>query len=273
MNSFLKTSNFDVATIVQKGYDAKKKEKYELTALNAATKESNIDIVKLLLSYKNIDVNRPNIFEYEKYKIVKNALFIAVEVENVDIINILLEHGVDINFLNIDHDREKTALEMAAEKGNHQIIELLLKCKNINPNIRFNKNGFHIRKQISIIFDAVYKQNINIVKLLLAHPQLNVNLSTIQQRDNTYGDLCEEAEFTPLNAAINSKNIEIIQLLLSNSKINVNIPIIYSRFPRSEKTTDVIKNPLLLGIETKDIEIVKLLISFDNLDINAKNIL
>lgn len=60
---------------------------------------------------------------------------------------------------------------------------------------------------------------------------------------------------------------------LSNSKINVNIPIIYSRFPRSEKTTDVIKIQLLLGIETKDIEIVKLLLSFDNLDINAKNIL
>ena len=62
-------------------------------------------------------------------------------------------------------------------------------------------------------------ENIEIIKLLLAHPKIDVNLYSILKYDQIKNE-------TPLHTAIKNKNIEIIKLLLSHPKIDVNMKLI-----------------------------------------------
>ena len=96
-------------------YDGNEK-KYEKTAFFIAVEKGNIEVVKLLLKNKNLDINLMN---HEEHKISwlyqgwantilyephnwksfhKNALHIAIEKENIEILNLLLQNEkLDVN--------------------------------------------------------------------------------------------------------------------------------------------------------------------------------
>lgn len=155
---------------------------YEKTSLYTAVCNNDIEIVKLLLSKKEIDVNfkfysyikgNLEVDEYFKIKIDKNdddydyyvdernkcnerlieesALLIAVGKCQIEIVELLLsKNEIDVNFIstlieykfNDDdgklfeyHKRKWTALHLAVYLENKEIIQMLVKHKNININI------------------------------------------------------------------------------------------------------------------------------------------
>ena len=84
---------------------------------------------------------------------------------------------------------------------------------------------------------------IEILKLLLSHPDIDVNAR------NDYGT-------TPLYKACNNKFIEIVKLLLAHPSIDVNL----------EKENGF--TPLLLSIHAKSFDISKLLLDHPKIDVN-----
>lgn len=144
-----------------------------------AIENENIDIIKLILSYSKLNINLNSeyitVYYYEKPKnkeeekiaqlgskeSEKTTLFAAIEKGNIDIIQLLLSiPEIDINMHSIstesfiwkdpkkiDEDgvyvfkdcRKKAPLHYSIEKKNIQLIHLLLKQKSIDVNIADEK--------------------------------------------------------------------------------------------------------------------------------------
>ncbi len=99
---------------------------------------------------------------------IANKLFLTcVKDNNIEEFKALLKSykdlGIDVNFQNKDGN---TALMLSVERGNIEIVKLLLNCKDdnnsyiVNPNIQ-NNNGE------TVLMIAVENGDIEIVKLLL----------------------------------------------------------------------------------------------------------
>ena len=70
----------------------------------------------------------------------------------------------------------KTALNIAVEKNNLEIVKLLLKNERIDVNAPYKPNE---REVESALYLAVEKENIEIIKLLLTNDQLDINFLNI----------------------------------------------------------------------------------------------
>ena len=287
LNLLIKKEDIDLTNITYEGLDKIREVKYEFTALNAAIEKGNVEIVKLFLSSKNNDkiINKPNIY-HDNYNrinenIKKSPLYIAVEIRNAEIVKLLLEHeNCDVNFINIDGGKI-TALILSLINKNDQITDLLLNDKRTDLNIIYEFYDHESTYNVSILFLAIDKQNINAVKKLINCENIDVNFPSGIKFITEMG-YEHEIKYTPFVAAIGTKNHEIIKLLLTNSNINDPITTFVRReiiLPGSRKKTldekrmTKCESPLLQAINTRDIEIIKLLLSFGNLDFNAKNIL
>jgi ankyrin repeat protein len=170
------------------------------------------------------------------------ALEIAAFRGDVNIIAALLKlDGIDPNFgisSYPDYPNFGFSLIWAAERGHSAVVELLLTVKNINPNI-----GEQMGPGAPLL-RACWGRHASVVRQLLARDEINVN---------TVGSSGTE---TPLIAAIRTGNMEIINLLLSNDGIDVNF------HPQS------ISAPLMVAIESGLMEVVESLLARDDLDLN-----
>ena len=127
-----------------------------------AVEKENIEIVKLLLSHKNIDVNAQCISKHKIYSRKSNdeqvktkilsILHLAVVKENIELIKLLLLNpNIDVDnkyfFKNVKlvdalwspgekiiEEKTKTALQLAFENKNKEIVHLFLNCKKIVYN-------------------------------------------------------------------------------------------------------------------------------------------
>ena len=121
------------------------------TALHIAVEKNNFDIVQMLLSYNGIDVNSIGLFKeknekdvkcyvcYDKIWREKTPLLIAVENENLKIVELLLKNAnvkknkkltITKKIYGDDAKMHKTiekidALSIAVEKNNNLIIDIL----------------------------------------------------------------------------------------------------------------------------------------------------
>ncbi|MFN4149639.1 MAG: ankyrin repeat domain-containing protein [Candidatus Sericytochromatia bacterium] len=121
--------------LIEKNIDLNKIDRFGNNALKLAVDLKNLDLLKLLIS-KNIDLNTK--FEDD---ISSNRNILMLEVNksldkiSLDVINILLESKkIDIN---AQDEYGHTALSISLNKGNIEIIKLLLDNK-ANPNIKNN---------------------------------------------------------------------------------------------------------------------------------------
>lgn len=115
------------------------------TLLYSAVEKENIDIIELLLTNSELDLNAFSQLEEEE----ETALFKAIQVGNIDIIKILLANDkIDVNVLNtIDYGSKVTALYLAISNEKNEIIKLLLK----NDRLDINKFSL-IREDVQSLF-------------------------------------------------------------------------------------------------------------------------
>ena len=104
-----------VKYLVEQGADFNKQGEYGNIPLMFAISHKNLDMAKFLLNQKNIKLDLQG-------QSGKTVVFRAVQINSIEIVNRLIEIGVD---LNIENDEGYTPLMIAAEKGYTKIVRLL----------------------------------------------------------------------------------------------------------------------------------------------------
>ena len=133
--------------------------KYGITLLMYEVGNYNTDMVKKLLAVPGIDVNLTD-------EEGDTALIIAVSEEYIEGIKLLLAvPGIDVNYENIHGN---TALMLAVSEGHIEIAKLLLAVPDINVGYE-NSDGFNA------LIAAISGEHIESVKLMLGVPGIDVN--------------------------------------------------------------------------------------------------
>ena len=249
------------------------------------------DIIYLINSCKcNQKRNIPYyLSKYDYFLIIEFLLNDKIPTETQDI-------GLfDINFLyKIYKPLKNTCVNITsciAIKNGDIYPEIQESDENIREFIKiYKKREEYYRKyeydeEIStIIHIAIRKGNIDIIKLLLSLPQINMNIkSTIKtkERKRSFSRFnVITTKKTILHEAIESGYIEIIQFLQQNNLCDFNDKLIYKRkFKYHGSTANPFykekqeKTALHFAIEKGFDKIVKLMISNPEVDINMKSTL
>lgn len=165
--------------------DINKRDDAGFSPLELACMIGNLDIVKILIDH-NCDLN--------KNKHVYNALHIAAAMGRHEIVDFLLQIGMDVN--DVD-DSGYTPLHWATQEGKLDVVELLVR-KKANLEAKDN-NGF------APIHIAASEGHIEIMKLFINN-NVDVNIK------------CDgDGHSTALHKACSYNNIEIAKLLIMNN--------------------------------------------------------
>lgn len=232
-------------------------------------KENSINIEKL------IDLNN---FEFIPSNLDKESLFNCFCRNGYLYLVESLINNIDVN----KKVNEKTALYEAIEKENLEIIQLLLNKKEIDVNIKSTVTFEKLMKsradcatfkcEVTPLYQAIEKENPKIVELLLLNNQeIQVNLKSIIHEYIGYQKTEKRHEITPLNRAIKGENLDIIQLLLSRKEIDVNLKstIAYDKGKMKELNKET--TPLYKAIKKGNLQIVQFLLNRKEIDVNLKS--
>jgi ankyrin repeat protein len=203
--------------------------------LYIAAENGRVDVVKTLLQYKNLTVN----------KSLKNGgtpLLIAANNGYVDVVKALLDSKkLDVN--KASHIGT-TPLFIASSKGHADIVKILLACKKIDVN-KANV------EEKTPLFTAVQLGQIDIVNILLEREELDVNKAMSNGA-------------TPLSIATEIGNITMVKALLNTGKVQLNkcmnegtvTPIyIAAQIGHIEIMGELLKSPLSKEILNRPIKI------------------
>ncbi|KAK8834772.1 hypothetical protein M9Y10_003628 [Tritrichomonas musculus] len=251
----------------------------EITPFYLAVDKENLEIIKLLLAFENLDLNCLNKFvKYDK-KVPEKVEEEEEEEEEDNDDHRFSSHDVQDHFYEpIDNRFEyrdpevttvksgkQTSLFLAIEKGNSEIIHLLLQKEKIDfsavNEIKTETNEYYekyrryqdgniyrwsvktIKKEEKTSFYlAVEKGNLEIIQYLLSSEKVDINIPNRSETiidsdkdeysyDATDSDLetTKDTEIkTALYFAVENEKIEILKLLLNNEKIDANIPCEYN---------------------------------------------
>ncbi|KAK8900153.1 hypothetical protein M9Y10_002476 [Tritrichomonas musculus] len=191
-----------------------------IAPLHVAIEKDNIEIIKILLSRANIDINSKLIC-YEKLglnnkrSISETPIHLASERCNVEITKLLLSHDkIDVNSkFNLSSELpeekkfiEKTALHIAIENENSEILRLLLSMKKIDVNEKMRYGS----EEYDLINEALITSN-----------DFEKNKEQIYKKEAKDVSIKKEIK-TPLYMAVHMQNLEITQLLCSHNDVNIN---------------------------------------------------
>ncbi|WP_339048182.1 ankyrin repeat domain-containing protein [Candidatus Mesenet endosymbiont of Phosphuga atrata] len=164
----------------------------------------------------------------------------AVKRGDVEKVRSLLTQKIDVNARDYSckytNYYRKTALHIAVESGNKEIVELLLKHKEINVNAKLNGD--------TALYVAASCGHVGIVELLLDHEKIDVNT-------------CDLYERTALYVAAEKGYTKIVGLLL---KYGANI-----------NAQDLDEKAILhVAASCGHVKVVELLLDHEEIDIDAK---
>jgi ankyrin repeat protein len=188
-----------IECLLEKGADANHVNlESGLTPLARAVLQEDINVVRLLCSQKNIDVN----FE-SKYKgRLRTPLAVAIANGFQEGVQYLLgREDIDVNKYDWD---ERTPLDLAITQRKVDAVRLLAEHPKVNVNLVSSRGR-------TALVEAAKWAPPEIVKILLAHPDIDVNLA------DSSGD-------TPLiTAVIYKREREVILSLLRHAEVDLGL--------------------------------------------------
>jgi ankyrin repeat protein len=182
--------------ILEKTTDVNAQEEDGRTALHWAIKEANKTAVGELLKCKDVDFNIKNNND-------RTALFIACFWKNmpIDLFRLILEKTTDVNAQEKDGH---SALQCALSEGNETVVGELLKCKDVDVNLKNNDN------QTALHFSCLWEDMpIDLFRVIL-EKTANIN----EQTENGH---------TALRLAIRQENRTAVEELLNHKDVDVNL--------------------------------------------------
>ena len=238
------------------------------TALYIAAKTGRIEILKLLLSCKNIDINEYStvfrIYDDDEstQKVKETALHCAVNNGDLEIVKILLnDERIDCNKYDEYYycDIKRTPFWLAVYNENLAMAKLLLSYDKVDPNIENHCNNPFL------LLLEVERENVEMVNLLLSCEKIDLNKTIIFNYWNLFKWKLYTKE-TALFLAILRNNLEIVNLLLSCERYDVNICV--KRYKNNPCELAQELSILDIAIEKKNLNIIKSLISSGRINLN-----
>jgi hypothetical protein len=159
------------------------------TPLMFASQNNKIEVVKILVQ-AGANINSVN-------SDGTNSFWLAADKSNNDIAIYLANKGSNINTtLNTNG---YTALHIVAEEGNDQLLDFLLKHKNINLNQLTGQDG----DEVNALFIAINKRH-----YIIAHKLLNAGIDV---------DCANDEGYTPLMVAALRQQPDLVSAILTKT--------------------------------------------------------
>ncbi|XP_044582156.1 putative ankyrin repeat protein RF_0381 [Cotesia glomerata] len=160
-----------------------------LTAYHVAVSENALEMVKYFLNVLKVEVN-------SKTEDGENALQLAGRAKSTEMINLLLDNGININHVN-EQDSGQTALHIAIRLDDNELVDLLLR-RGADVNI-LSADGK------TALYEAICKKNQYIItRLLDCGADVNKKSSS-----NRYEGM------TAIHQATLQESMELIKLLVN----------------------------------------------------------
>ncbi|KAJ7576471.1 ankyrin repeat-containing domain protein [Mycena floridula] len=176
------------------------------TPLYYAVRRNHVETVRILLRLPNIYVGPLQLSPSWNWEDPYLPLKVAVEQGYVDIVDLLLKHpDIDPNWKVLG----QTPLLCAIKRGNLEVVNLLLQHSAIQPSLMSASRD--LLPSISPLRCAVLCGLQRIVERLLQHPDIDVNCSSYQGE-------------TPLLWAVSRGPVEVVEVLLQHPHIQPDIP-------------------------------------------------
>jgi ankyrin repeat protein len=213
------------------------KEKYQSPLVSAVRYNyRNYDIVKLLLEHPKIDPN-------QKTRKGSTALLEVCKTGDRDAFELLMKHP------KIDPNQrgalEVSPIDMASLKKNYDMIKDIMSHPKFNPNDSNGKSGR------TYLMEAISQGKIETIRLLLQHPNIDLNVQDNKGRTALIYSL--------------DKSLEITKLLLTHPSIDPNIKdnanktaLIYSLDRNPEAMTLILNHPTI-AVDVKNISLSPLI--------------
>jgi ankyrin repeat protein len=207
-----------------------------------------------LLVERGVDINFTYNLEYDN-----SALTLATEKSHKDIVKLLIENGADINYQNWHH---ASALYFAVKNGDIHIVNYLLEHgADINIKIYQNEN---------ILTQAIKNGHNEIIKLLLEKGSEfmlfnfdtaveKCSIEVIELLIDKGGDIhqCDYKNTSVLAIAVEKEDIELVKFFIQKG-VSINTQDKYGY------------TPLMLSIKHDSFEIFSILVN-SGADLNAQN--
>ena len=263
------------------------------SALEFGCEKGNVEVVKVLLEVEGVESlssgdmqhsvhsSFNTAVEHNRTKLVRwflesctvinipvSALFFAIDNQSIEMVQLLLDHGAEVN---IQNERKVSALMLAASKGNIEVAKKLLE-RGADVSLKGEEESTALLSVLSADDHAVPQQSkIDIVKLLLE-----------------YGDIRGDDSFSPLRHAIESRSAELVKLFIDNIKdlvYQINKGAYLHLMEDVYSSPDVLKLLLdagadpnitfasdtpLLSVDDHDIDAAKMLIDY-GANVNQRN--
>ena len=180
-------------------------------ALHLAIEKENIEIIKSLLEHQKIDINIKSIKYSVNYTLSLLVFgFLAANTNQIQSLGLLGELSIALDkevCIFVEGKEEKTALHLAIDKGNIEIIKLILSYSKLNINDKATTESFikctlseseklEIQEKIPILLECIFDY-------------INRNPKN------------EKKEHTALHIAVEKEDIQIIKALLKNKNIDI----------------------------------------------------
>ena len=169
------------------------------------------------------------------------ALKVAVENHHVELVELLLAKGADVNGRDLSHG--STALFEAAHCGSARMLDALLSRKDILVNLR-TEHGF------SSLHAVCSNENTTNLKKLLQRPDIDVNCPGLNGRtalhsacgddtttrvelllghENIEVDVLDDQNWSPLHVACDCGRADIAKILLARNDVAIDRPMMVER--------------------------------------------
>ncbi|KAI3097122.1 hypothetical protein CBS147333_9396 [Penicillium roqueforti] len=156
----------------------------------------------------------------------RSPLRLAITEGNIAVVRLLLTHKeLEIN---ARHTHEDSPLCLATERGDVNAVKVL-----VEQGGRLKINQLNSIDEESALCVAVRNQSLNILDILLQHPDINLNLT------NRWGE-------TALGLPVKAGDVKIVKRLLQDSKrvSNLEVPALLAKSRKNDVVEELIKDEI-----------------------------